>query len=235
MKKLMSTTIFFISLVSGPAWAADPMVESAYDWSGFYVGVNAGYGSVNYDTTDIDAAGFGPWNVVGDSWSFNADGLVAGVGAGYNYQSGSFVFGLEGDLGFLNADGSEATQTSIDTVAEFDANWYGTLRARAGLAANRTLFYVTGGAAVLDADFGVSDFIANSIDTRANDTLVGWTAGGGVEWAVTDELSLKAEYLYMDFGKTEHSAPRLVPASNVYGFDHDITAHVARVGINWHF
>jgi outer membrane immunogenic protein len=172
--------------------------EASFDWSGFYVGAYGGYG----------------WGEVDDSASGAADieGAIAGGTVGYNYQMGQFVIGLEADGGWSGIDNE-------DDNALFDSSidWLSTVRGRVGFAIDNFLIYGTGGAAIGEVTFdqgGVED----------SDTRIGWTAGGGIEAALTDNISVKGEYLYVDLGEEE-----------ILGADVDVNAHTVKGGINYRF
>jgi outer membrane immunogenic protein len=170
--------------------------QASFDWTGFYVGAFGGYG----------------WGETDDGLdSVDIEGALAGGTVGYNHQMGQFVVGLEADGAWSGIEGDDAAfDTSID--------WLSTVRGRVGFALDNFLIYGTGGAAIGEVSY--DDGIA--IDD--SDTRVGWTAGGGVEAAVTDNISIKGEYLYVDLGEEE-----------IGGTDVDINAHTVKGGINYRF
>lgn len=169
--------------------------QASFDWSGFYIGAFGGYG----------------WGETDDGFdSVDIEGALAGGTVGYNHQMGQFVVGLEADGAWSGIEGDDAAfDTSID--------WLSTVRGRVGFALDNFLIYGTGGAAIGEVSY--DDGIVDDSDTR-----VGWTAGGGVEAAVTDNISIKGEYLYVDLGEEE-----------IGGTDVDINAHTVRGGINYRF
>jgi outer membrane immunogenic protein len=123
---------------------------------------------------------------------------------------GQFVLGLEADgawSGIEDDDG--AVDTSID--------WLSTVRGRVGFALDNFLIYGTGGAAIGEVTY--DDGVVDDSDTR-----VGWTAGAGVEAALTDNISIKGEYLYVDLGEEE-----------IGGVDVDVNAHTVKGGVNYRF
>jgi outer membrane immunogenic protein len=176
-----------------------PAYVPGYTWTGFYVGINGGYGW-----------GRSTW----DSFGTNTDpsGGLVGLTAGYNWQTGPWVFGLEGDI-----DWSDIKGTSVGL--ETKNNWLGTARGRLGYAfANRVMPYVTGGAAFGDiraTQFGVG---------TVHDTNVGWTVGAGVETAIAGNWTAKLEYLYADLGDVNCTA--CVPTANVNFRTHIVRAGV---------
>jgi outer membrane immunogenic protein len=151
------------------------------------------------------------WGKVTNS-SINPSGVAGGGQIGFNWQSGQFVFGAETDIQASAAD---------DTFApyKFSNPWFGTLRGRAGFAINNVLLYGTAGLAYgdLKAEFGGLD---------ESKTLVGWTAGLGMEVGFAPNWSAKVEYLYMDLGSRAYT---------LTGADNGLQASYLRLGVNYHF
>jgi len=145
-----------------------------FTWTGFYVGVNAGIGFNNSDDGDLV---FGGVPVIGDS--DDDAGFVGGAQAGYNYQIGSFVVGLEADIQYADFGGVNYDFGPLGIYENNNDDWFGTVRARAGVAFDRALIYATGGWAFTD-------------DRN------GWTLGGGLEYAFTNNLTAKIEGLYVN-------------------------------------
>ncbi len=232
MKKFLAAAAVSTSLAgfSGAGWADD----SIYDWSGFYAGVHAGYGFGETQATDTAAGG--AWNVAGDTFTADTNGFVGGAQMGFNHQLDSLVFGIEADAGYLGAGGSEPTQNStgvpFDTIVSSDGGLYATARLRAGFAFDRALIFATGG--LLGADLGskVDDSLAAQVHTDDTGFQVGWTVGAGLEFAMTDQLSLKAEYLYYDLG-TDNVVGQ--PPTAIQDFDIENTGSILRAGLNFHF
>ncbi|MCB5175964.1 outer membrane protein [Microvirga lenta] len=199
-----------------------------FTWTGFYVGVNAGYGWSTNDsgyyvdpTTDLIVRG-----------GSDEGGFVGGAQVGYNYQIGNFVLGVETDIQYADIGGRD--RGAFDGIAfrdSSDGNWFGTVRARAGVAFDRALIYVTGGLAYGDVARGNSfyvdadgDFIYGSSD----DVNTGWTLGGGVEYAFTNNLTAKVEGLYVN----------LDTSNDDFGFYADrnnAEFGVVRAGLNFKF
>lgn len=206
--------------------AADLIVEepiavealaAAHDWNGAYVGVFAGYGSGNAE-----------WGAFFDL-DVPVAGWLAGGTVGANFQADSLVFGVEGDLAWSGIGGNVACPTPTFDCST-NINWLGTLRGRAGFAADAALLYVTAGLAVAAVDSATEDPPA-AADVFSS-TYVGWAAGAGVEFAVTDDVSIKAEYLYVDLGTQTSPAADLGAGADT---PIAITAHTAKVGLNWGF
>lgn len=149
------------------AFAYAPATTSGYSWSGAFLGLNLGYQRARITST-----------------SARPEGAAGGAQAGYNWQTGQFVFGGETDLQLSAAE---------DTFAawKFSNPWFGSLRGRAGFAMNNLLFYATAGLAY----GGVRATLAGFRESKSH---VGWTAGAGMEVGLSQAWSAKAEYLFMD-------------------------------------
>lgn len=190
-------------IVSTQAIAADLMPGSdagssgAYDWSGVYVGGVAGYSWGSDRLTEYATATGAPRNMAFD---YDLDGMSGGVKAGVNFQSGNFVYGAEADFELTSIDG-----TFIDDIQHLGRGddsyaWQASLRGRAGFAMDRLMIYGTGGlqAARMKnvytlVPFGISEPIEN--------THYGWTAGAGVDYAVTDNVIAGIEYRFTKFNE----------------------------------
>lgn len=284
MKKILLSSVALVGLTAG-ALAADlpsrrapaPYVAvPVFTWTGFYVGVNAGYGF----STGSDRAFGQPGNLFAPSvpgFAVNApggatfltgnrgnrDGFVGGGQVGYNYQVGSYVFGLEGDIQYTdfgnrrNAVYGTATPVAgvINPVAAGapgnvaffsrgnNSDFYGTARARLGYAVDRTLFFVSGGGAFRDtSNFQPGYFGFNNLVPRKGDT-VGYTAGGGVEYAFTPNITGRVEGYYVNFGdRGRVNGGTLVGVTNTNapiiaatGGRRDDDFVVVRAGINYKF
>jgi outer membrane immunogenic protein len=201
--------------------AAYVPVSPAYNWSGFYIGVNGGYGFA--DST---------WNTpIGNSPSFNAYGEMAGGTLGWNYQIGQIVLGIEGDYDWQNVRGSStgATSTCFTTITliggcNTSSNWYGTFRGRLGYAMDRFMIYATAGGAVTD----IKAWTATT--TPSANTELGWAAGAGVEGAITDNLTAKVEYLFTDYGNGSCTLVACGTTGSVKFYE-----SMVRAGLNYKF
>jgi len=243
MRKLFLGSVALITLV-GVADAADMPVKALkaatpidYLWDGFYVGGYYGdaisQSSVRtprpFDAVTEPGSRIGEINV-------NDHQFTAGATAGYNRRIGpNFLVGVEGDIGYLGFDRTFREFNDVIVVGE-KADWYATLRARAGYLTGPSLLYVTGGAAFVhttDTFGGFVDFntSATIIPASASTTTrTGWTAGGGIETKLSRNWSAKTEYLYIDTGTGSFVA-------NPFGenatttFSHNI--HVFKTGLNY--
>ncbi len=185
-------------------------------WTGFYLGLNGGYG---WGKADVS-------NSVASFTTDNQNGWLIGVTAGYNYQTGTWVWGLEGDIDYALIKGNATnTATCGAGSCEVKNTWFGTARGRIGYAGwNNFLPYITGGGAFAGLK------VEPSGGTSSTDTTIGWTAGAGLEYAFMSNWSAKIEYLYADLGTATCEAA-------VCGVDTDISPkiNIVRGGINYRF
>ncbi|QTL02308.1 porin family protein [Aquabacter sp. L1I39] len=212
MKSVLVSGALLGAMVAAPAMAADLAKPQSYpvkaqvaapapvfSWTGFYIGANAGYA-------------WGSGKGAADYYGVSPDGWFGGGQVGYNYQfQNNMLVGVEADL-----QGSDISGSANNVNSKLD--YFGTVRARLGYAYDRFLPYVTGGLAYgknTINDFGYSD----------SNTHVGWTVGGGLEYAITNNWTARAEYLYVDLGKKTYD--------NIG--DAGIAASTARVGVNYKF
>jgi outer membrane immunogenic protein len=196
-------------LAAAPAFAADPSssrllppapaLPAFYSWTGLYLGVQAGYAWGRDRTTLSDTFGRA-FN--GAAFRQSSDAVLGGGHAGFNYQTGSLVFGIEGDVEAL--DGGE-TLVAPGISARMTRDWQASLRGRAGFALDRFMIYATGGAAFTEFGYHLVGAAAAAPETLDR-SRTGWTAGAGVSFAYTDNLILGAEYRYTDFGKVGQAA-----------------------------
>jgi len=219
MKHLFVAGVCLLALV-GAATAADlppaprnyykaPAYVAAYNWSGFYLGVNGGGG-----------LGRSNWDSAG---AFDIDGGVVGGTIGYNYQIGSAVIGGEGDIDWSGINGSTTTIGCPAGCTTKDS-WLSTVRARFGYAADRFMPYVTGGAAFGNINASTPGLAGGSA------TNVGWTAGAGLEFAIAGHWTAKAEYLFVDLGKFNCGVGCGAASDNV-----SFNSNLIRGGINYRF
>jgi outer membrane immunogenic protein len=213
-----------------------------YVWTGFYAGLNVG-GSWGDQRSSLRSTATGAALLTN---SLDLDGVIGGGQIGYNWQFNRWLLGLEADIqgSGQRADGAFATPAALvcglacvlvpgDSIAYQDKlDWFGTVRGRVGWVMDRWVPYVTGGLAYGQGTVGGTATVggvATAFNTSKD--YVGWTVGGGAEWAFADRWSAKVEYLYIDFGRGP-TIP-LSPALNIT--TGHMTDNVGRVGVNFHF
>jgi outer membrane immunogenic protein len=209
--------------IKAPAFAPAP-----YNWTGFYVGINAGYGLGSTVIEDKNC------NFSCSSQTLNPSGFTAGGALGFNYQIGSAVLGIEGDWNWINAS---KTYTDSGWPSQHNAkiDSFGTIRARAGLALDNTLAYVTAGAAFVDQQVSVFDptgIIQGGFSFSK--TKTGLAVGAGTEFALSGPWTAKLEYLYIAIPTVAH-IPDDFWTSPVEFYNVKTDMQVIRVGLNYRF
>jgi outer membrane immunogenic protein len=241
------TSIRTLKLIGFGAWlAASGVLVSATlakadepNFSGPYVGLHAGYGWGDATTTqDVDDWGNDPkW--IGP-FSYDLEGGFGGGTVGYNWQRGNVVFGIEGDLGYMDLSGSRTSASShaghhVDH--DVSGGLYAVAAARAGFAFGPTLVYAKGGWAWIDGEQSVATTVPGFAVNKSG-SFDGLAYGGGIEYALNRNWSIKAEYLRIDLDDVHADQTSVTddPVGHVYenhtGFD---AIDTFKVGINWRF
>jgi outer membrane immunogenic protein len=274
MNKLLATGIALAALIGKHALAADMPVKAppavaatVFSWTGFYAGVNAGYGwgdnaiSLTGDPFSLFVEGVGE-GVLPTSIAANPRGFVGGAQIGWNYQSGQVVYGVEADLDYahIKSSGTVLTPSAAPPISlgiprtlmgSQSLDWLSTFRARLGFTpADRLLLFVTGGGAAGRANLSVglttndlggvagSGCVAGTCEANsASNTLWGWSAGVGAEYAIGGNWSLRADYLHYDLGSISTNAvdPRFAPGTNSMTGTAHFRGEIARAGVNVKF
>ena len=228
MRKLLLAPTLLCAM-SGYALAADAVVVESppevyvapvFNWTGAYIGAQAGYlwGEGDFEVDDGSGAEIEP------------DGCLGGIYVGYNYQmANNVVVGVDADFAWTGADDSA---TGFDDLGvpvgtlDSELDWEGAVRLRLGYAVDRFLPYVAGGVAF--GRMGIEAFnLAGVSQGSDDDTGVGWTLGVGIEYAFTDNIIGRAEYRYTDFGDFDFSVPG--------GATADLTTNDVRLGVAYKF
>jgi outer membrane immunogenic protein len=221
------------------ASAADLLVKAPppiFSWAGFYAGANAGFTFGDTTTTDTVATNKLCWISCGAQWGTGLTGFTGGGQAGYNWQFGNLVVGVEGDLGYLGARGSAAYPLHTSTIASTNGGLFATARGRVGFNIDHVLVYGTGGWFGANLDSNVSDSTGPvNINTSSTGFQSGWTAGGGVEWAFNPRWSLKGEYLHYDVGDKQVGGTFSGGGATIQFFNIKNTGDIVRFGANYHF
>jgi outer membrane immunogenic protein len=247
-------------ILSSAAAAADLAVKApaagTYNWGGCYVGLNGGGAESGSDFTTTIGSGthLAPADIAlveeGGISSANGPNFLGGSQAGCNWQSQTFVYGLEGDVDYFRSNPQviNGTATLSDGATSFTVsqglttNYLATLRPRVGVAADRNLFYITGGAAFTKASYtqGYAD-AATPVGTgvaTGSKSLVGWTAGAGWEYAMADHWTLRFEYLFTNFSTKVTGTGAITDAlggSNPLQGSANLVIQTARAGVNFKF
>ena len=237
--------------LAGTAFAAEPAPLPPpipiFTWNGLYVGGQIGYA---WGRDPVTWSGISNDDeLAGGTFSHNPQGVIGGAHVGYNFQINQWVLGLEGSV-----DGTSLSNTLVVPVNDFvgdtpgsvtassKPNVQGSLRGRLGIAFDRALIYGTGGVALTGFDTTIVDTtgfftgVPGSNATFTN-TRAGWTVGGGIEYAVTDNWWVRAEYRYSDFGYTTDFpfAGALPFADSFVSLRHHLTENQVQAGLSYRF
>jgi outer membrane immunogenic protein len=235
MKRLVGLAVGFFVVATIPTLFAGPeplpsgkeMKEvapvptpSCFNWSGFYVG---GFGGYTFSSVDLNLDLTGGWNLVAPavrdaferagSGNLDNDGGEAGGLVGYNFQWNCWVLGLEADGGYLWArDSKELVPIPASVVrSAFRTHYLFTVAPRFGYALGNWLPYITGGLAVGDLEYEQEiDFPphipANFEGAHESQTNAGWMVGGGLQYALTNHWSIRAQYQFIDLGEIDFTS-----------------------------
>lgn len=251
MKAALPLAALILTAGLAPAALAGDALPPGRDWSGLYVGLNAGIGwNDSQVASDFDFQGQNAQSLVdqidGEQSAFTGGGML-----GYNLQYGRVVLGAEAELNYLGFNDNDQTVRDLDVYSttkdvSLEASWYGTLRGRAGLAALGILLYGTGGIAYgnmeASASVSASDIATGESvkwDGSSDSTNWGWVAGAGVEYGISN-VSLGLEYLYIDLGSAEWDGDRDGPiadfarnsdANGAADFQFSVTRATLRLGL----
>ena len=243
MKKILLGAVGFVALVSAaPASAADlaarpytkapPMIAAIYDWSGFYVGANGGWGSSRNCWNDAtDGAGV----FVGSEGCHDATGGVAGGQVGYRWQSASWVFGVEAQGDWADLRGSNASLAFPGQTNRSKIDAFGLFTGQVGYAWNNALLYVKGGAAVTDSRYTTLNTATGALTSSTGDqTRWGGTIGAGVEYGFAPNWSAGVEYDHIF--TQDKNVTFTAPGGAFAGTDRvrqDVDLVTARVNYRW--
>ena len=212
MKKFLLGTVGLVALgMAAPASAADlaarpytkapPMVAAIYDWSGFYIGANGGWGSSRkcWDLTNNGGTIITPIAAEG---CHDASGGTAGGQIGYRWQASAFVFGLEAQGNWADFKGSNSSLVFIApaTVNQSKIDAFGLFTGQIGYAWNNALLYVKGGAAVTSDKYRSFNTATGLVIDSANETRWGGVVGAGVEFGFAPNWTVGVEYDHMFMG-----------------------------------
>ena len=225
MKKLFLTisSILALSAMTTTSFATDTSVATG--WDGFYVGGNIGYGHESWGFHYYDGQ-----IPAGGTKTVSDDNLIGGLQAGYNWQTESIVYGLEADLQASSLKSDQQGGFSFDGCGCFNVSMsgFGTVRARVGaLVSPDVLIYGTGGLIIGNLSYSAADSSPVGSDSHLS---LGWTAGAGAEFKVSQNTSVKLEGLYYNFG-----SPYFNLNNSNFNTNLDVNGYIGRVGFNVHF
>jgi outer membrane immunogenic protein len=231
---------------AAPAYVAPAVV--APTWTGVYLGFNGGWGWTNSNNTNLGftspGGAFIPFTVA--TGNNNADSPVFGGQVGYNYQIGSWVLGVEGDVDGANIQANQ--NVFIPAGGGFVGGsgflnerqtWLASIRGRVGYTWGPGMIYVTGGGAWtgIEATGGATLLSGETGTFTANSTQSGYVAGAGYEWMIAPNWSLRGEYLYYGFTNSLNSGAVLFPVAgaSLAGNLNKFNTSVVRIGLDYKF
>jgi outer membrane immunogenic protein len=257
MKKLISTSVAVAALLATPAIAADMSVRapaivapSAPSWTGAYVGLGLGgrWGTTTWTTTVADFTGPVPLDTSSPREYGNSSFHISGY-VGYNFQFGNWLTGLEADLGWANSENTIVGFPGLainnappgDDLTSVKLKWDGSVRGRLGfLVTPSVLLYATGGWAFQNINSAASCTTntgwcngVNVQSTSFDQTLNGWTLGGGAEMMLAGNWLVRAEYRYSDFGT--HTNTYLIVPADAFTAGLKTKTNIARFGVAYKF
>lgn len=205
-----------------PAYKA-PVIAPVYNWNGFYIGGNVGWAFGDASAT---------YNPTGLTWETSKNGFIGGGQAGINWQTGAFVFGIEGEFDWVNG---KSTRGLIGTNLWGDGgtDWMATIAGRIGYAADNVLWYAKGGAGWVNNTATIYNGAGTTLWT-ASETSVGWLIGAGVEVGLTPNWTTKLEYQYLNLDNwTGTCINALCTGAGTVSVSRDI--QTLKAGINYKF
>jgi outer membrane immunogenic protein len=245
MKRSFLVVIAAIVLATSHAFAADlwapppmpykapppPPPTPAWDWTGFYLGIDVGAAWATDTVSPVVADPTGPTGTFPRSNKLSSSGPLGGATIGFNYQLSSFVFGIEGDIGGLALANSVADAGS-GSLAEIDSinnGLYGDATGRLGFVWGPALLYGKGGWAFFN---GQASTTAAGFTSTGTGTFTGWTYGGGIEYRLEGPWSAKIEYLHFDFSTKDAS---LTGVAGVFPYANALSVDTIKFGLNYKF
>jgi outer membrane immunogenic protein len=265
IKSTAKASFFAGALASGlglaAASAADFPVKARplagpHNWSGCHIGGNAGWIKDSTNLALRPAGAFQPFlgqqaiDFFTQRYEFDNSGLTIGGQLGCDRQWGNLVLGVEADLNWSSLESTISTTYDLLTAPggqtfaphteqlSNELRWYSTLRGRAGFAMDQVLIYATGGLAIggMTTTSHLFNTVGFTLGRGSEDqTRFGWTVGGGIEYAFASNWSVRAEYLYLDFGRFSFDSLTSPPTAFLFTNDVRSHFHVARVGLSYRF
>ncbi len=258
MKRVLLTA-GALAVFAFPATAADlarpvyraPVAVPVYNWTGFYIGVNAGWGRNSSDFVYVPPGpGFtgaaSAYSTIGSGGGRSA-GFIGGGQLGYNLQWNSIVLGVEADIdsfhrsaGFSNI-GTPPANVQLTSVASVSTDWLATVRGRVGVAVQSWLFYFTAGGAATKFNFNqANNYDSANIPTELSaisETRWAVVYGGGIEYLVGQNWTVRAEYLHADFGTASQLVPLTPVGSATLLHSHSVSlkTDIVRAALNYKF
>jgi outer membrane immunogenic protein len=221
----------------------------AFDWSGLHIGVSGGYAFDGHDASyTYNGVASEEVAILPSGASLSSSGGIIGGNIGYDLQFNSVVVGVEADLSWTNfgdnttyvfTGDSAIGMPPITFATSYQMDWFSTVRGRIGLPFDGLLVYGTGGLAFANVSMNTTVTVGEppmgALRGANEETKVGWTLGGGAEYAVTDHVTIKAEALYFDLGSVSLNASTPQFTDVTVDVDQQVAGTIARAGISYRF
>jgi outer membrane immunogenic protein len=260
MKFRLLAGIAVAAVMAGSAFAADMPLKApppvlAYDWSGFYIGGVIGGAWGRTDSSDPGLGIIGTLLNVPVVQTTTSSGFIGGVEGGDRYQFGKLVVGWEADMTWGGVNGTSTTTFSpigvppgifnLTRSITTNTNWTGTAVSTLGIAHDRWLIYGKAGVAWEHTNYtdnwtgNLVGIVFPAFTGTGSENRVGWTVGTGIEWAIWNNWSVKAEYDYLDFGTRNVAIngtilPTVLPIPASFGLSDTVHVNQFKAGLNWH-
>jgi outer membrane immunogenic protein len=241
MKRFLLGTVGLVALGMVPASAADlaarpytkapAMIPALYDWSGFYIGVNGGWGTSHncWTNTAVLGVAFTP----ATEGCHDASGGTAGGQLGYRWEANSWVFGVEAQGNWADFSGSNVSLLAAPVTNRTHVDAFGLFTGQVGYAWNTTLFYVKGGGAVTDNTY--RGLVPGAVVDQATSTRWGGTVGAGLEWAFSPGWSAGVEYDHLFMGTNNYNFTSVAGGFNTRSDSIRQDVDMVTVRVNWRF
>jgi outer membrane immunogenic protein len=243
--------------ITGSAFAAEPLPPPPppvpiFTWTGLYAGIQVGY-AWDEDAVTVSSVAPGPPPFLAvSSFTVSPSGFIGGAHLGYNKQIDQWLLGLNWVIGLEGTVDGTTVNTTRDSFFFASAlgtptgpfgfslnprsDVQGSARLRLGIAFDRVLLYATGGAAFAGIETDYQTAVPVFLRESDSKTRTGWTVGGGIEYAVTNNWSIRAEYRYSDFGHTiDYPFATLISPFEIFSVQHHLTQNQVQFGISYRF
>jgi outer membrane immunogenic protein len=230
---VLSTAAASAADLSPGYYKAPPMVAAIYNWSGFYLGGNAGWGTSHNCWTRTSTLGVAGARV--SEGCHDASGGTVGGQVGYRWQAGPWVFGLEAQGNWADFSGSNFSLVTAGLTNRTRIDAFGLFTGQVGYAWNNVLGYVKGGAAVTDNRYDGVVTATGAVFDRVTDTRWGGTVGAGIEYGFAPNWSAALEYDHLFMGRNNYAMTSVVTGANTRNVDISQDADLVTVRLNYRF
>jgi outer membrane immunogenic protein len=215
----MKSLLLAASVLVLTAGAAEAQ-GTGYNWSGVYLGLQGGFGGASSTIIGTEGGYY--------KRKLDPSGGFGGAHLGWQWQTGMFVYGAEAEINASSMEESSDSSSQPGNFFKTDIKWFGAANAKFGVAMDRVLLYGTAGVSAANIETGQN--ASTGDEFSSGKTYVGWTAGAGMDFAVTNNLIAGLRYRYYDFGKQSYDVP-----APFLDRDQDVKLHTIAVGVSYKF